>query len=96
MTRKLFKLHKNKRFYYMPRFYQGAKKGNVYDMQSKFDVKNRELNYNDFKGQWSQARIDSRTRDNAAINYRLIIIFAVLIFIVLWIFDFDLTIFSRK
>ncbi len=96
MARKLFKLRKNKRFYYMPRFYQGTEQGNVYDIQSKFDIKNRELNYNDFKGQWSQARVDSRTRDNAGINHRILIIIAILVFIVLWILDFDLSIFSKR
>ncbi len=96
MARKLFKLEKNKRFYYKPRFYKGAEEGNVYDIQSKFDIKNRKDSYNDYKAQWTQARIESRTRDNAGINYRVIVIIAILILIALYILDFDLSIFFKK
>ncbi len=96
MARKLFKLEKNKRFYYKPRFYKGAEEGNVYDIQSKFDIKNRKDSYNDYKAQWTQARIESRTRDNAGINYRVIVIIVILILIALYILDFDLSIFFKK
>ncbi len=96
MGRKLFKLEKNKRFYYKPRFYKGAEEGNVYDIQSKFDISNRKDSYNDFKAQWTKARLESRTRDNAGVNYRLIIILVVLLLISLYILDFDLSIFQKK
>ncbi len=96
MARNIFKLEKNKRFYYKPRFYEGAKEKNVYDIQSKFDIKNRADSYNDYKAQWAKARSEYRNRGNSGVNYRLLIIIAVLVFIVLYIFDFDLSIFSRK
>jgi hypothetical protein len=96
MARKLFKLERNKRFYYKPRFYKGADEGNIYQMQSKFDIKNRQDNYNDYKAQWTKARLESRTRDNTSINYRVIIIIAILVLIALYILDFDLSIFSKK
>jgi hypothetical protein len=96
MAKKLFKLERNKRFYYKPRFYKGADEGNIYEMQSKFDIKNRQDNYNDYKAQWTKARLESRTRDNTSINYRVIIIIGILVLISLYILDFDLSIFSKK
>jgi len=96
MAKNLFKLRKNQRFYYAPRFYKGIKEGNIYEVKSKFDLKDRELNYNDFKGQWSKARNASRTRDNSGVNKRLLIIIGVLILIVLYIFDFDFSVFNRR
>ena len=96
MAKNIFKLQKNKRFYYKPRFYKGAEEGNVYDIQSKFDISNRKDVYNDYKAQWSKARVESRTRDNAGVNYRLITIVVVLILIALYILDFDLSIFRKK
>lgn len=96
MARKLFKLERNKRFYYKPRFYKGAEDGNIYDIQSKFDIKNRKDSYNDYKAQWTKARLESRTRGNAAINYRVILIVAILILLALYVLDFDLSIFFKK
>ena len=96
MAKNIFKLKKNKRFYYKPRFYKGTEEGNVYDIQSKFDISNRKDVYNDYKAQWSKARAESRTRDNAGVNKRLIIIVVVLILVVLYILDFDLSIFRKK
>jgi hypothetical protein len=96
MAKNIFKLQKNKRFYYKPRFYKGAEDGNVYSMQSKFDISNRKDSYNDYKAQWSKARADSRNRDNAGVNYRLLIIVAILVFVVLFVLDFDLSIFRKQ
>ena len=96
MAKKLFKLKKNKRFYYKPRFYKGAEEGNIYDFQSKFDIKNRKDSYNDYRAQWTKARIASRTRDNTSINLRVVVLVVILILIALYILDFDLSIFLKK
>lgn len=92
----LFKLPRNKSFNYTPRYYEGKEVGNVYDFESKYYKDRETVNYNDFRAHWSDARNDSRHRGNREINYRLLAIIAVLIFVFLYIIDFDLSIFSLR
>jgi len=94
MGRRLLRLPENNRFHYTPRFYKGTDEGNIYKFKSKYSKEERGINYNDYRGQWAQARKDSRHRDNATISYRLLIIIAVLVLIFLYIIDFDLSIFQ--
>ena len=89
----LFKLRKNRRYNYTPRYYKGKDSGNIYDFDSKF-TKYREIyNSNDFGQQWSEARVQMRTRKNHSITFRLLIIILILILACLFILDFDLSIF---
>ena len=89
----LFKLRKNRRYNYTPRYYKGKDSGNIYDFDSKF-TKYREIyNSNDFGQQWSEARVQMRTRKNHSITFRLLIIILILILTCLYILDFDLSIF---
>lgn len=91
----LLKLPSNKKFNYTPRYYEGKEVHNPYDFESKF-IRNREtVNYNDFRGHWSEARKGSRHRGNRLVNRRLIVIIAVLVLIFLAIIDFDLSIFKQ-
>lgn len=96
LKKTLFKLPRNKSFNYTPRYYEGKEKGNVYDFESKFYKDRETVNYNDFRAHWGEARTESRHRGNREINYRLIAIIAVLIFIFLYIIDFDLSIFRPR
>ncbi len=89
----LFKLRRNRRYNYTPRYYKGKDSGNIYDFDSKF-TKYREIyNSNDFGQQWSEARVQMRTRKNHSITFRLLIIILMLILACLFILDFDLSIF---
>ena len=89
----LFKLSRNKRYNYTPRYYEGKQIENPYDFDSKF-VKYRETyNANDFGKKWQEARALSRNRANRSFSPRLAIIIAVLCLILLYIIDFDLSIF---
>ncbi len=89
----LFKLRKNRRYNYTPRYYKGKDSGNIYDFDSKF-TKYREIyNSNDFGQQWSEARVQMRTRKNHSITFRLLIIILMLILACFFILDFDLSIF---
>ena len=90
-----FKLRKNKRFNYTPRYYEGKEVGNVYEIGSRFEKHREGLNANDFGGHWKEARKANRHRGNREVSVRLLIIIAVLIFVFLYFIDFDLSIFTR-
>ena len=91
----LNKIRKNTRYNYTPRYYKGKDKGNIYDFESKFQKFRDTTNAIDFGSQWAEARESSRHRGNRSINKRVIYIAIILIFVFLWIIDFDLSIFSR-
>jgi len=89
----LFKLRKNKRYNYTPRYYQGKSEGNLYDFDSKFSKYRETYNANDFGQQWQEARMQMRTKKNRGISLRLLLIILALVFLSLYILDFDLSIF---
>ena len=89
----LFKLRKNKRYNYTPRYYQGKSEGSLYDFDSKFSKYRDTYNANDFGQQWQEARVQMRTRKNKGISLRLLFIILTLVFASLYILDFDLSIF---
>lgn len=94
---KLFKgLPKNRRFNYTPRYYKGKEDINESAYPTKFDAYSEELNKNDFSGHWHESRLTSRNRNNSGFNTTIYIIILVLVFISLYILDFDLSIFSAK
>ncbi|MFC5046377.1 hypothetical protein ACFSTE_03830 [Aquimarina hainanensis] len=92
----ILKKKENRRFNYTPRYYKGKSEGNIYDFENRI-VKYRETtNSSDFGAQWSEARKASRHRGNREINRRVIYIALILIFIFLYLIDFDLSIFSAR
>lgn len=94
---KLFKgLPKNKRFNYTPRYYKGKENIDETSFPTKFDAYSETLNKNDFSGQWHEDRLSSRNRSNSGFNTTIYIIILILVFISLYILDFDLSIFSAK
>ncbi len=90
----LFKLNRNKRYNYTPRYYKGKTIQNLYEFDSKFNKYRDTYNDNDLGKKWQDARIDSRNRSNRSVNPILLIIIAVLTLFFLFIIDFDLSIFS--
>ncbi len=90
-----YKPRKNTRYNYTPRYYKGKDAGNIYEFDSKFNKYRETTNAVDFGSQWAEARRNSRNRGNREINFRVLIIIAVLLLIFLWIIDFDLSIFSN-
>ncbi|MGA1777058.1 MAG: hypothetical protein ACO39G_08275 [Flavobacteriaceae bacterium] len=89
----LFKLRKNKRYNYTPRYYKGKDEGNLYEFDSKFSKYRDTYNSNDFGQQWKEMRLQMRTKKNRSISLRLLLIILGLVFISLYILDFDLSIF---
>tara|TARA_R110002012_G_scaffold321191_3_gene548010 strand:- start:62509 stop:62805 length:297 start_codon:yes stop_codon:yes gene_type:complete len=90
-----FKLRKNNSFKYVPRYSESEAASNPYSFDSKFSKYKNSANLSDFRGQWGEARKAGRTKGNREINMRLLAIIAVLVFIVLWFFDFDLSLFTK-
>lgn len=95
MRLKGFKLRKNTSFKYVPRYIKGEGVDNPYKFDSKFSKYKNATNATDFRSHWGAARKASRTKGNREINVRLIAIVVVLLFVVWWFFDFDLSLFTR-
>ena len=90
----LFKLNKNRRYNYTPRYYRGKEEGNLYEFDSRFSKYRNTFNSNDFGNQWQDARVQMRTKKNRSISLRLLLIILGLVFVCLYILDFDLSIFT--
>jgi len=92
----LFKLQKNRRYNYTPRYYKGKEDGNLYEFDSKFSKYRDNFNANDMGHQWKEARMQMRTRKNTLLSLRLLCITLLLIFFSLYLLDFDLSLFIPK
>ncbi len=92
----VFKLRKNRRYNYTPRYYKGKEEGNIYDFDSKFAKYRDTFNSNDFGNQWQEARLQMRNRKNRSVSLRLLLIVLALVLLCLFILDFDLTIFFKE
>ena len=90
----LFKLKKNRRFNYTPRYFKGKEQGNPYDFDSKFSKYRDIYNKNDLAHQWKEARLKMRIRSNRGFSLRLFIIISTLLLLFLYIIDFDFSIFT--
>ncbi len=91
----LFRLNKNRRYNYTPRYYNGKEIGNIYDFDSKFSKYRDTYNANDIGKKWQEARLENRNRNNRSISPLLIFIIALLTLIFLFMIDFDLSIFRQ-
>jgi len=65
----------------------------LYEFDSKFSKYRDTYNSNDFGQQWKEMRLQMRTKKNRSISLRLLLIILGLVFICLYILDFDLSIF---
>lgn len=83
MLGSFFKTRKNRSFNYTPQYYEVEN-----------ERKLTENNFAKYRKSWEEAGKASRTKKNAGVSVRLVIIFVVLIFISLYILDFDLSIFT--
>ena len=94
MNINFFKLNKNRRFNYTPRFYKG-KEEIPSNFESKFTKYRDVYNSNDIGKLWSDQRSKMRNRKNRGINMTLILIILFLILVFLYIIDFDIYIFFK-
>lgn len=86
----LFKLRKNKRFNYEPRYYKGG--NNPFEIKHKFDDQRVTVKKTNLKGTFKNAIEDLKNRDNQSTTI-IGIISLLLLFFFLYLIDFDLTIF---
>lgn len=88
----LFKLKKNKKYNYTPRYYKGE--GNPFEVKHKFDeYRTTVAPPKGIKAKLNEAVSDYKYNRDDAANMRVIIIILVLVLIFLFIIDFDLSIF---
>jgi len=93
----VLKTRKNKKFDYTPRYFDDKGEGSPYQIEHKFDKFRKTVGDNkNFKGKLVNAWEDLRDSSNRDSNRRVLVIAAILIFIFLYIIDFDLSIFSRN
>ncbi|MAY23191.1 MAG: hypothetical protein CMC74_10465 [Flavobacteriaceae bacterium] len=90
------RLKTNNRFNYTPRYYKGKEDVDPKEYKTKMDMYYETFNKNDFGNQWRQERSHYRNRGNVAFNSTVWIIIAILVFLFLWIIDFDLSIFTQS
>ncbi|EAR14093.1 riboflavin synthase subunit beta [Robiginitalea biformata HTCC2501] len=88
------KLRKNKKYSYRPRYYDDKGEGNPFKIQHKLDkYRTTAQGPGGLKTRWNNAISDIKQQGDRNLRLRFWIILAVLLLIVLYIFDFDLSIF---
>ena len=84
----------NNKFDYQPRYYKGE--GNPFKIQHKLDQFRKTAGKNKgIKAKFNDAISDIKNSDKR-VNKTLFIIISILVFIFLYIIDFDLSIFKRN
>ena len=90
----MLKLRKNKRYDYTPRYYKKEGEGSPFDIKHKFDEHRKTVGDNSgLKSKFNNAIGELKEPKSLEVNKRILIIAGVLIFIFLYIIDFDLSIF---
>ncbi len=93
---RLFKLRKNKKFNYTPRYYDDKGEGSPYRIEHKLDKFRKTIGSDvSLKGKFKTAFQELHGPSDPGVARRLLIITAILFLIFLYIIDFDLSIFTR-
>ncbi|MAW94568.1 MULTISPECIES: riboflavin synthase subunit beta [unclassified Leeuwenhoekiella] len=88
----VLKTRKNKKFSYSPRYYEGE--GSPYKLESKFDkYRKATLETKGLKAKFNTAWEDYKYNKDERARKTTLLIAAVLVFVFLYIIDFDLSIF---
>jgi len=91
----IFKLRKNKKFSYRPRYYKGE--GSPYEIKHKFDEFRTTVGSDSgLKGKFKNAWDDFSSSKRIGVNKRIILIVILLVLIFLYIIDFDVSIFFQE
>lgn len=97
MLSKFTRLRQNKKFDYSPRYFDDKGQGSPFKIEPRFDKYRSTVNTpRGLKGKLGNAMADARREGDRNLKLRMVVILAVLVFIVLYIFDFDLSIFFPK
>ena len=88
------KLRKNNKYDYNPRYYEDKGESTPFKIEHKFDkFRSTVETPKGIKARFSSALADYRREGDKNVKIRFLIIFALLILLVLFILDFDLSIF---
>ncbi len=94
---KFTKLQKNKKFDYAPRYYKNESDGSPYKFEQKFDKFRTTVgSTRGLKKKLGNAMADIRREGDRSHKIRFLVILSLLLFIFLYIIDFDLSIFYSK
>ncbi len=85
---------KNKKFEYQPRYYKGE--GNPFEIKHKFDQFRTTTGNKNLKEKFSNAMQDLPGTSTKQTNKTILIIIGILVFIFLYLIDFDLSIFLQN
>ena len=92
----LFKLNRNKKFNYRPRFLKENKEFSTFTLDSRIKSSREDFVSNDRSSFWKQERMRKRIKKNHSFNKVFIIIVFFLFFIFFYIIDFDFSIFIKQ
>lgn len=88
------KLRKNKKYSYKPRYFDDKGEGNPFKIEHKLDrFRTTAEGQGGLKTRWNRAFADMKRQGDTNLRLRFWIILAILLLIVLYILDFDLSIF---
>ena len=91
----LFKLNRNKKFNYKPRYLKEKKESSIFTFESKIKFSREDFISNDRSSFWKQERLRKRIKENNSFNKVFIIILFFLLLIFFFIIDFDFSIFIK-
>jgi hypothetical protein len=87
---------KNKKFDYQPRYFENDKDGSPFEMEHRFDkFRSTVGNNKGMKGKFNAAWSDYQSGSDPRTKKTILIVIAVLVFLFLWLIDFDLSIFTQ-
>ena len=88
------RLRKNKKYEYQPRYYDDQRGGSPFNIQHRLHkFRSTAEGPGGLKSRWNRAMGDMRQKGDRNLRLRFWVILAILILIVLYILDFDLSIF---
>ena len=91
------KLRKNKKYNYTPRYFDVKGEGNPYRIEHNLDkFRSTATTTRGIKGKLNNAMSDLRRGADQNYKLRMLIIIAILVFIFLYIINFDLSIFLNN
>jgi len=94
MLDKITKLKRNRTFGYSPRYYKSNSDGSPFKIEPRFDKFRTTLNgQRGLKNKLGNAMADTRREGDRNLKIRFLVILGILVFIFLFLIDFDLSIF---
>ena len=97
MLDRITRLKKNRSFDYSPRYYKNEGEGSPFKFEHKFDKFRSTVDSpRGLKSKLGNAMADARREGDRNLKIRFLVILGILLFLFLYIIDFDLSIFLPK